>query len=1330
VFVRSRRWNHLVSLSFVLAMGACGNISGCGACSTVAPLPAGGLPATQTVEGGAQIRVTPQGFAKLTSILPGVLSSAFGNGFTFGGGSVVGGLISYCNGSGGNCTVSVGFSSLSTTVTNQQTLQIAINANASTNVPLSFDYLLGTATCTMGITIGSLSANADIAFGINATTGELTISLADVNSLMFSNVSVTGCGILSDIGQAVIDVAEDVLDSGIGQFVVQLLTPTLSNLIQGLLPNPLGIAGELNIGSLLASVSPETQAEMEARIEPGGYVSLDNGGMSLGVISGINSDIDPTGPRTGTRPDGIPYASQPSLCVPPLNVPLWGEAPYNLPTTTRGTFSLSAASALDGNPDPTNTDLAMGVSQTMLDQLGHFAVTSGALCLGIGTQTISELNVGTIGILVPSLSDLDPTGKAPLLLVTRPQRVLQFTIGENTTNSPAITIDISHLQVDFYAFLFERYVRAFTLDLSLNVGVNLTFETNGSGSATITPMILGINANNVELTVLNSEFVKETPAHLEMVLPSVFSLLTPLLGNIAPISVPSFAGFSLNNLSIQKLTTTQDTFLALLADLGASQQMRVLGQLDPYAQATVDSLDQSLASNSPPPSPRSAGAVALVSVNTPPPDVIDNGLGNLAGGKLPTITFQVDATDKLGRQLEWSWNFNGGLWHVYRPGGTFEIADPAFAWQGKYTIGLKSRVVGDYRTTSDEIDTPVVIDSVGPHIFTNLMQLEGETVIVPVTDVVSGKNNQIAFGKVGAATPVTAWMDGSNDARISFDQAMDIGHGGAIQIFARDEVGNQSTAAITPFTTATTTSSGCATGNATGVLPLIAILGGLLVGRRRSRAWLVSAVRRARRSRALASIAVWAIASVALSFAPACSCKNAAKSCEMNSDCPASSCPAGQLPFCVQNTCVCSDDVPPGYIGLYESVAVGSGGSIWVSAYSENYGDLVVAEVAGADEITCDDASCIWQWVDGVPNVTPEIPGSKIRGGITDLGPNVGMYTSIQVAPNNIPMVSYFDVDNASLKFASFVNNAWQIHTVDAGTGTLGSNSGSLVGMYTSMTLRGDNNYPGIAYLAHVGDANGQHAELRFAQATVAQPSSAADWTVTVADTAALPAANPNMPDVFPLPEGLGLWISAARDATDQSPVLAYYDRAAGELKLVRYVTANNAFGTPVVLAGGLTDGQGNDGWTPTVQVDSHGVANVSYIDATNNSLMYITDAAGATAQVVDNGYRIVGQTVDGLPEPTFDILDNASIVLPPGAAPIIAYQDGTTQELLAAQLQSNNTWTHVSIAGATNPWPGAYGFFVSAANGPDEVVMSNWVVDQPTGSNWVQVFAKPAVIQ
>ena len=75
---RSTRLNLILSTVFIVAMGACGNLGGCGACSAAQPLPGGALPADQTVEGGAQIRVTPPGFNKLTSILPGALNQSLG----------------------------------------------------------------------------------------------------------------------------------------------------------------------------------------------------------------------------------------------------------------------------------------------------------------------------------------------------------------------------------------------------------------------------------------------------------------------------------------------------------------------------------------------------------------------------------------------------------------------------------------------------------------------------------------------------------------------------------------------------------------------------------------------------------------------------------------------------------------------------------------------------------------------------------------------------------------------------------------------------------------------------------------------------------------------------------------------------------------------------------------------------------------------------------------------------------------------------------------------------------------------------------------------------
>jgi hypothetical protein len=157
----------------------------------------------------------------------------------------------------------------------------------------------------------------------------------------------------------------------------------------------------------------------------------------------------------------------------------------------------------------------------------------------------------------------------------------------------------------------------------------------------------------------------------------------------------------------------------------------------------------------------------------------------------------------------------------------------------------------------------------------------------------------------------------------------------------------------------------------------------------------------------------------------------------------------------------------------------------------------------------------------------------------------------------------------------------------------------------------------------------------------------------------------------------------------------------------------------------------GDDGWSPTVTVDAAGVAHVAYVDASSDDLKYMTDEQNSTPEIIDDGYRIVGQTVDGLPKPEFHFVgDDAGIVMPSGQQPYVVYQDSTTQELLLAQRQMDGTWMRSSIAGATNPWPGAYGFFAAAALTSTDLVMSTWVIDQPNDDNWVEVFSRPLGIQ
>ncbi|MBL0214247.1 MAG: hypothetical protein IPQ07_10195 [Myxococcales bacterium] len=1331
----------MLSTAFLVLMGACGNLGGCGACSASQPLPGGKLPADQTVEGGAQIRVTQAGFKKLTDMLPGLINNSLSNGICIPAGSADVSIIGfslasaeYCNQNSGTgctngCKIGVNLNAapagLGVQVTNQNTLRLNVSTAINTSIHLDF-YALGfhVDSCDLGINSNNLNGSFDIAFGIKPADGELDIHLANINSFT-TNLNFTGCGILSSFGNLVANLIDAIPNALKG-----LLTPLIDPLIQNFLPNPLGVKGMMDIGALLEGVSPGTEGFMEARIVPGGYVRLDGAkkAMSLGVITGMNADEDPT-TRTGERPDHIPLASEPNLCVPPMAPPQFGSPPASLPITSRSTFTLNPAGEFDGNPEPT-ADLAMGMSETMLDLAGHHLVTSGAMCLGVGTSYITQLNVGTIGLLVPSLSELtSDTGKDPLLLVTRPQKPLDFTIGNNTATSPALNIGINHLEVDFYAFLYERYVRAFTLDLTMNVGLNLEFEQMPGMPAKIKPTLVGISSQSVTVKVLNSEFVAESAQHLEMVLPSVFDLVTPLLGNIPPINVPSFAGLSLNNLSIQHVTTTQDDFLALYATLGPSMLARQLAGTDAVARQSVMMMDQQVG---PAPS-QSHGVAKLVRATTPAPEKIRAALTKKKGGEMPEVVFDVDRVDAHGRTLEWQYNLNGGMWHPYTQVSTGQLVvkDPAFAWQGKYLIGLKSRVKGDYRTASDETQTPVIIDSVGPKVLTDKLTWDEDTLTLPLWDIVSERKVTYALGKPGEDSPRSSWFAGSQ-VQLSREELAEYLVHDELVVFAKDEAGNLTIALVSPFHGQPGT-SGCACqstgGPSAGGIALTLVVGLMVLGRRRRRTVTrtLKAFARSRAGHLTAQVVVWFGVSVVISLAPGCSCGNPSdKSCETAADCGPDFCAKGELPYCIDNECVCSDDIPAGRVGPYSDVAAGKDGSIWVSAYAQSHGDLVVARVDPGRV-----PNEAWEWVDGVPDGPVVVPDSHIRGGIDAAGADVGMYTSIAVNGNGQPSVTYFDRDTGSLKFAQKVNDVWVKHTIQTGTGMTLGESGELIGMYTSLTLRADDGRPGVAYLVHVRDTMGARAEVRYAAAQTANPTAPGDWQIWKVDSAPLPPDDPQNPEVYPLPNSLGLFIDSARQP-NQAPVVVYYDRVHGDLKLSKFNATSGQFGTPKLL-----DGSANidAGWSPSVQVDATGVVHVAYVGSTKDDLKYVTDALNAVPEVIDDGYRIVGQTVDGLPKPEFHFVgDDASLILANGMFPMVAYQDATTQELLLATKQQNGTWTHTNVAGAGDPWPGAYGFFASSDQRPNELVMSTWVINQPSAdpfdNNWVEVFVRPTGIQ
>jgi hypothetical protein len=1325
VFSRDSRINLALSILF-LALSACGGLGdGCGCTSQ--PLPPGGLPKDQTIEGGGQVRVTRAGFQKLTSVVPAIINDSLASGFCVPQGQTdtpSGGFLAtgarWCHqnqggtpsipdacGNGTGCNVGVHVDRTDLSVTNQQRMRIQLQFDLNSNVPVSGQVVGIGFSCTLGVSGPNIVVDADIDFFIKPENGELGIRLAAINGLDTSDLDFSGCSIVSDVANLV----NSLLNSFIGEFIIDLLAPTLNDLIQGFLPDPLGIAGMIDIGQMMAGVSPGTEGFMEARMVPGGYVNLVGNGMSLGLITGLNADQNPA-----TRTPDLD--SEPAYCVPPIPAPDFAAPPASLPTSARGTFQLAAAAEFIGQPEPAD-DLAIGMSETTLDLAGHHLVTSGGLCLGVGTSLIEQLKLGTIGLLVPSLGELGK-GDEPVLLVTRPQKAIDFKVGDNTMASPALTLTLTDFEIDFYGFIFERYTRAFTMSLDLQVGINLEFVQMPGQPAQVKPILVGLESENIHIEVLNNEFVAESRQQLETVLPTVFDLALPLLGmGLQPIDVPDFAGFTLNNLRVQHVTTPQDDFLAIYASLGASQMLREwAGTRFPSLGPVVDRFDADTAA----PAIVEGARAHVASVVVPPPASVRGALMGVAGEALPSVTIAVDTHDALGRPLEWSWNLNGGLWRPFTSASPLILRDRAFVWQGKYTIGLQARAQGDYRTTSpDTIELPVVIDSAGPKIHVAEAKWADDLFVVPATDAVAAfAELEWAFGRPDDAEAATDWQERPGADR---QTARDLSVDGDLRVFVRDPSGNVSTALAKTGFHGAPGEGGCncdSTGGPTKGGLVLVLLTGLALALRGRGLRMARAVAR-RGGRALPALAIWVGVSLATAFMPACSCDGAvgANSCEVFADCADFACNEGELPICFEGECTCIDDVPYGRIGPHSDVAVAPTGEAVVSAYAENHGDLVVARHAGAGRIEDKE----WEFVDGVPDGPIGVPDSTIRGGILEPGPDVGLYTSVAVAADDSILVSYYDRETGSLKLAGKYGGAWQSHVVDTGTGRIldPEIGGVRAGLYTAITVRKDDGRPGVAYLAETSQGGGiVTAEVRYAQANVAQPRQPSDWTTTTIDTMTLPPRDPEAADPYPLPSGIGLFVEASLDSSN-NPAVVYYDRQHGDLELARFDAGTGRFAAPVVL-----DGQtGDSGWYPSVAIDGAGVAHVAYQGADHDDVFYITTAQGARREMVDDGYRLVGTTADGLPKPEFHFVGSDTQILETPAGPMIVYQDSTSHELLVANKVGDN-WMHNAIAGAEDPFVGAYGFYASMAASAAEAVVSTWVIDQPRGDNWVEIFRLP----
>lgn len=237
----------------------------------------------------------------------------------------------------------------------------------------------------------------------------------------------------------------------------------------------------------------------------------------------------------------------------------------------------------------------------------------------------------------------------------------------------------------------------------------------------------------------------------------------------------------------------------------------------------------------------------------------------------------------------------------------------------------------------------------------------------------------------------------------------------------------------------------------------------------------------------------------------------------------AQTCPTGKIlvlqnpdnifDTCVPGTETCEcDSLPPlrvNDVSRHSSIAA-FGQNLFISAYDGEHGDLVL-HTFDKNDLTKPTKT---EWLDGLPASCAHIGGdvNGPRGGCTDPGPNVGMYTSIAASPTGDLYIAYYDVDDGDLKFTARYGGPaapWTTPmTIDGSTPSGSAPSNGDVGMYASIALD-KAGHPAIAYFRRgsydpvAGTETGPSTGLLYAYATRAQPLTKDDWKV-VGDVDAL----------------------------------------------------------------------------------------------------------------------------------------------------------------------------------------------------------------------------------
>lgn len=1305
------RWLALFLLWF--AFQACDG-GGCGGC--MEPIP-GGFPLARRVENALQFRFTPSGITFLETHARELVASLMPGGLTFDipesrSNIAVVGDVTICP--GGGCTATVSIRGVDIQPTPPSSLVIVAQLEVVTsNIRLSTErnatcLWLSGFECDVDVDTRRASPTyntirATLTFRIDTTTGYTALDVTDAglaDDLQNEDIRIESANTCGAIWCSIANIGF-VKDYIIGTLEDQLMS-TLDDSLASIrcmacpdsgcpagstcngdgfcqrsdgtcVPTLLGVEGQMDLGDVMGSFSPGLSAPIQLLAAAGGYANVDGNGLNLGLFGGLEAPSPSACIPAASTGDYSPVARAPEFATGDTfthcrRCPSGSECSAGYTCSPAGECR-DDAGACEMRTEPVMVKL--GVSEQFLNRALGGVFDSGALCLGVSTAAVPQLNSSMLGLLMPAISILTWDRTVPVAIEVRPQRPPRIEVGETLTlpdgtDLPADTLLVVHLdeaQLDFYLWMFERYVRILTVQMDLIVGLRLGVEDGA-----IVPSISALAADNVLVT--DAEIIGP-PNNINDLFRDLLGLVAGMIPPFDPIALPEFSGFLLQvpDGGITHVAVGEEDFLAIHANLA------VAAAPAPHTEtfARVTSLD--------------------VPAAAPRPGREPARLADL----LPTLTIDAAARAPAptDRAFDYRWRLDGGSWSPWTRDARLVIRDPRLVFAGDHVVEVQSRLADDDRTIDrDPVRIELPVEGAAPLVGTTHRRDPSR---VPSTGL-RGRPDAGSTSSSGCGCAVPPGR--SRPLPLLLGLAL-----GAVLVLRRRRRALLALAGLVAVAAAGTAVLGCGDSNN----PPADTVSGCTADDQCSDGRCCPGTGECVPLPPADGFCPpgYGCLDGSGSFAPSWN----AETCEYTTDCCA------ELP-----------PLPQGFVGSHSEVAAAPDGTIWVSAYSAGpssrspYGDLV----AGTWDAST--AAVDWEHVDGVPaGVTPTGSVTGWRGGISQPGDDVGQYSAIAVGPDGRPRIAYYDATHGALKYAVRGASGWVVGAPVDDEGDAGRYADLAIGpdgrpVISYNALVESTEYPG-AWVSQIKVARANDEAGTSWHVTEVESVDIPCWKelcgegrVCVASTRECVVPDPESAcgssgcasgeecvdgscvEVFEtaidFPEGVGI-VTGIDFLPSGEPLVVYYDRGAwnrlsGELQphgdLKQAVWSGSAWSVTVL------DGSGTDaGWYPSVDVDGAGTRHIAYVDGIAEALIYLNPDAG------------VREVVDGrsMPGRARSIVGDDSSIRATAAGDVwIAYQDATARTLMLAHRAPGGGWTTASYDTGTD----SAGFFATLVLAPDAV--------------------------